>query len=70
MDHSSDAMKLALRVLSALGEKQDPSRQDILELVRLAPEKALDDTGELACEVIKRALKHGAEIRAKKPGTM
>lgn len=62
-------MKLALRVLSALNEKQRPDRQDVAELRRLAPDDALNDTDELACEVIQRALKRRAQIRLKGPGS-
>ena len=65
MDQSLATMKLALRVLGALTEQQHPHRADVAELRRLAPEQALNDTGELAREVIQRALRHGAAIRSK-----
>ena len=69
MDQNLDAMKLALRVLNAINEKQYPDRQDVAELRRLAPEEALNDTNELAREVIQRALERRAECRAKDTGT-
>lgn len=58
-------MKVALRVLTALNEKQTPNPQDLAELGRLAPLLNGLPPDELACEVIQLALKHRAEVRSK-----
>jgi hypothetical protein len=64
MQYSLDAMKIALRVLTALTEKRNPSDEEIgrlRELVGVAGEHLPAD--ELACEVIQKALKHRAYVR-------
>jgi hypothetical protein len=65
MQQSLMALKLALRVLAAVTEKQDPDPQDLAALRELAPDAAGIDADELACEVIQRAIKHRAEVRQK-----
>ena len=50
------AMKIALRVLTAVMEQQDPDSSDIEELRRFAPECADRSLDSLACEVIHKAL--------------
>jgi hypothetical protein len=64
MQESLDAMKLSLRVLSALNEKRDPDPTDVEQLRALAPFVADLPPDELACEVISRALQHRAHVRA------
>ena len=56
MQESSEAMRLAVRVLNALTELRHPDPQDIAELRKLTPE-ATQEVAELACEVIRRQLK-------------
>ncbi len=63
-------MTVAVRVLHALNMKDAPRREDVEELRRLDP--LLADTAELdelACEVIRRALKRRAEVREKQERT-
>jgi hypothetical protein len=67
MQYSLQAMELALRVLTALTEKRNPSPEDANRLRAIAAatgtcEMPLDD---LACEVIQQALKHRAQVRKK-----
>jgi hypothetical protein len=63
MQQSLNAMTIALRVLTALTEHQQPDPNDVDELRRLTPLSADADLDELACDVIHRALKHRTEIR-------
>jgi len=65
MQPEKDAMKVALRVLTALGEHQEPVQEDIAELRRIAPDRATASVDELACDVIQRAIRHRAESRAR-----
>jgi hypothetical protein len=59
------ALKLALRVLGAVSEKQYPDPRDLAALRELAPDAAGMGADELACEVIQRAIKHRAQVRQK-----
>jgi hypothetical protein len=68
MKSGIDAMKIALRVLGALTEKQQPAEKDVAELRRLAPQSDAAETDELACEVIQQALRARAQSRAKASG--
>ena len=65
MQQSLEAMRLALRVLAALTEKRDPDPQDVAELRKLLPDAPQEfGMDELACDVIQRAIKHRAAVRA------
>jgi hypothetical protein len=63
MQESLEAMKVALRVLSALTEKRPPDPADIEELRRYAP-LANGSLDELACDVIQEAVKHREHARS------
>jgi hypothetical protein len=65
MQPEKDAMKVALRVLTALGDHREPYQADIAELRRIAPDKAAASIDELACDVIQRAIRHRAEARSR-----
>ena len=65
MERLVDPMKVALRVLAALSERQIPSAADIAQLKAYVPECAGTPLDELACEVIQQALKKRAAARAK-----
>jgi hypothetical protein len=71
MDQGLDAMRAALRVLTALNEKRRPPDSDILELRQFAgPQPADMDLDELACTVIQKVLQSCAGSRARgKRGT-
>jgi hypothetical protein len=63
MERTLNAMKVAARVLVALGEHQAPDQADVDELRSLDPlmnDMPLDD---LACDVIQQALKRRAELK-------
>ena len=64
MQAGLDAMKTALRVLTALTEKREPDPADIISLQNYAgpqPENVALD--EFACTIIQQALRRRAEIR-------
>ena len=64
MQAGLDAMKTALRVLTALTEKREPDPADVTSLRNYAgpqPENVALD--EFACTIIQQALKRRAEIR-------
>lgn len=64
MDPNKAAMKAALRVLTALTEKQAPATQDVSELQAYVPQNsAALPLDELACEAIQQALRNRAETR-------
>jgi hypothetical protein len=65
MEQPLDALKLALRVLSAISERQAPEAHDVQELRRLAPALGDGPLDELACDVIQQALRRRAEVRAR-----
>src|SRR5438445_2723342 len=65
MQHSLDAMKVALRILTALNEKHTPDPADVEALRSLAgPQPQSTGLDELACEVIQIALARRAGQRA------
>jgi hypothetical protein len=57
MEPSKAAMKAALRVLTALGEHQEPDQADVDELQWYAPADRERPLDELACDAIQLALK-------------
>ena len=67
VEETSDAMKIALRVLTAFIEERPPDPSDVEELRQLVPggRPALD---ELACDVIQRAIRHRKEVQAEAVG--
>jgi hypothetical protein len=58
-----EAMKTALRILMAIGERRQPNWADVELLRSLAPPMADASLEELACEVIQMALKNRALVR-------
>jgi hypothetical protein len=63
MQESLDAMKLALRVLTALTERRDPDAGDAEALRGLAGDTDNRDLDDLACEVIQKAIKRRDQVR-------
>ena len=63
MQQGDDAMRVAVRVLTAITEECDPIDADIQELHRLAPSLANASVDELACDVIQQVIKQRAEMR-------
>jgi hypothetical protein len=63
MQESLDAMKVALRVLTALTEKRAPNTPDVQALRQLAGDTGNSDLDDLACEVIQKAIKRRAQVR-------
>jgi hypothetical protein len=64
MQHSFDAMRTALRVLTAITEKCQPDQNDVDALYGLAgPQPGGIGLDELACEVIQKALDRRAIAR-------
>ena len=63
MDRPFNAMKTALRVLTALTDNQFPNPPDVSELKKLAPHLADAPLDELACEVIQQELKRREKAR-------
>ena len=63
MLESMEAMKTALRVLTAINERRYPDPEDVHALRRYAPNAASLPVDELACEVIQQAMKVRAKIR-------
>ena len=63
-----EAMKIALRVLTALGEHRHPDAADVKALKAYAPLLADAPLDELACDVVQQALKRRAEARGKGSG--
>jgi hypothetical protein len=59
---STNVMEAALRVLTAITEKADPSPADIGAIQAFAPDIFLPPD-ELACEVVKRAMKMQVRVR-------
>ena len=56
MEPSKAAMKAALRVLTALNERQEPDPSDVDELHWYAPSDAARPLDELVCDAIQRAM--------------
>jgi hypothetical protein len=65
MERLAEPMKVALRVLAALSDRQAPSIADIAQLKAYVPDCAATPLDELACEVIQQALKSRAAARAR-----
>jgi hypothetical protein len=63
MQAGLDAMKVALRVLTALTERRDPAAEDLADLRTYAPDANRLAPDELACEVIQRSIKARAAAR-------
>jgi hypothetical protein len=63
MQASLDALKTALRVLTALTEKRAPEDADVKALRDYANGDNSRDLDELACDVIQRALVRRAAAR-------
>lgn len=53
----SITLRTALRVLTAITERQNPAPNDIASLVRYAPDLEKLPADGLACTIIQRALK-------------
>jgi hypothetical protein len=64
MQESLDAMRLAMRVLTAVSERQQPAPADVEALRALAPSVANLPPDEIACEVIQQSLKRREVFRA------
>jgi len=70
MEIATEALKTALRVLTATSHRTEPDPADVQELKRLAPLLAdAASLDEMACDVIQQALKRRAEVRARTAGT-
>lgn len=63
MEPSKAAMKAALRVLTALSERQEPDQADVDELHWYAPAERERPIDELVCDAIQRALKDREQSR-------
>jgi len=71
MQQGLDAMKTALRVLTAVTENRAPSDADLESLYRYADmQPARIPPDELACEVIQQALARRARVRAAAAGKL
>jgi hypothetical protein len=57
MEQGLDAMKTALRVLTAITDRHNPEPADVEELRRWAPLLAALPPDELACDVILQVMK-------------
>ncbi len=64
MLNDTDAMNIALRVLMAIAELQEPDASDIEELRRVAIGHRDAPLDELACDVIQGAIKHRTQVQA------
>jgi hypothetical protein len=58
-----EAMKVALRVLTALTEKREPAFEDVEALRQYVPTATAESIDELACDVIQQALRKRADGR-------
>ena len=65
MEHSLQAMTVALRVLTALNEKRNPDAADVTELRRFVQAPPGQPLDELACDAIRLALQWRALRRSK-----
>jgi hypothetical protein len=63
MQQSLAAIRLAIRVLTAITNRQHPASADVEELRRLAQDSSRLPPDELACEVIQGALRRIARVR-------
>ena len=60
-----DAIKVALRVLTAITQDRHPAAKDVEELYRLAPEGTYQTLDEVACAVVQNALERArTKLRA------
>ena len=66
MQDPIEAMKTALRVLTALTERSKPDERDLQAMRECEPDLADLPPDELACEVIQHALRQRANMRAAK----
>ena len=64
MQQSLQIMKVSLRVLSALNEKQAPDPADVAMLREYLGAEGAANLDELACEVIQKALGARAQARS------
>ena len=69
MQQSLEAMTTALRVLTALTSKRHPNPTDVETLREYVPLLRDQPPDQLACEVIKQAIKHRAAVRSAHAGT-
>ena len=66
MQYSLDAMTVALRVLTAINDRRDPDSADLEKLRELAGRgRDQTDPDALACEVIRKAVRHRERVRNK-----
>lgn len=65
---ATEALLTALRVLTAITNRQMAERSDVEELDRLAPLLVGSPPDEIAVAVIQQALKQRAEARARAAG--
>jgi len=63
MQEAVDAMRVALRVLTAITEHRHPDAIDVENLHRLAPEGAYQSLDEVACAVVEKALERARTRR-------
>jgi len=64
MQIATEALKVALRVLTAVSEKREADPADVAALRRFAPLLADGPLDELACDVIQQGLRRRAAMRA------
>ena len=63
MQLSNEALRTALRVLTAITDYQDPDIADVEWLRRSAPLLAHEPIDELACNIIRQALQRRAALQ-------
>jgi len=63
MQDSVTAMRIALRVLTAIADRKAPNNADVEELRKMAPQTGDAPLDDLACDVIQQALKRRADAR-------
>jgi hypothetical protein len=68
VQESIEALKTALRVLTAISERTNPEPADIETLKSYAPLLADAPDDELACDVIQQAIRRRADVRSKAGG--
>lgn len=59
-----NSLKIALRVLTAVTEYDQPSDADVEELRAVVPEYSLRTADVIACEVVRRSLNKRAALAA------
>lgn len=65
MPQNIAALKISLRVLTAIMDRVDPVPEDLKELRDFAPEYANLPDDDLACAVVQRALATRAKLTGK-----